>query len=53
MTRECRTTFVGAIDGFAAPRNDGEVQPAVRSNNCRISVVIRPFGDIISCRIVK
>jgi len=31
-------------------RNDG--QP-VRSNNCRISVVIRPCGDIISFMMVK
>ena len=36
-----------------APRNDGASNYAVRSNNCRISVVIRPFGDAISFMMVK
>jgi hypothetical protein len=34
------------MDGRDKPGHDGEI-PQVRLNNCRISVVIRPFGDII------
>jgi len=32
---------------------NGENYPVVRSNNCRISVVILPRGDIISYMMVK
>jgi hypothetical protein len=40
-------------DPLASPRNDGANDYAVRSNNCRISVVIRPVGDAISFMIEK
>ena len=42
-----------ALASASFSRNDGDDQPAVRSNNWRTSVVILPVGAAISFMMVK